>query len=356
MDERMYWVAWSRIAKLGGKRLLAMHEHFGSLAAAWEAPVRALAEVPGLGPGLAAEAAAARQERDPEADWAFVSRPPVQVITWLDPDYPAPLRTIADPPPVLYAMGRLPAWERTVAIVGTRQASTYGLRVARRLARELAALGVVVVSGVAAGVDRAAHEGALAAGDGLTVGVLGCGFHSVFPAANRDLYREIADRACLMTEFPQDVKPLKAHFPLRNRIVSGLCHGVIVVEAKRKSGSLITVDHALEQGRQVFAVPGPVDQEGSEGPHDLLRNGARLVATVEDVLHELGWRLVLAEQPKADNELEQQVINLLGREGRHVDELVAGLGLSAAQAGSLLTIMELKGLVRQGPGMVYERG
>lgn len=149
---------------------------------------------------------------------------------------------------------------------------------------------------------------------------------------------------------------MKAHFPLRNRIVSGLCQGVIVVEAKRKSGSLITVDHALEQGRQVFAVPGPIDQEGSEGPHDLLRHGARLVATVEDVLDELGWTLVPAERPRAESEVEQRVLDLLGREGRHVDELAVGLGLSAAQAGSLLTIMELKGLVRQRPGMVYEQG
>lgn len=352
----MYWVAWSRIPKLGGRRLLSLYRAFGSLEAAWAAPVNRLADVDDFGPKLAIEAAAERKRRDPAAEWRAVARGPVKVYTYVDEGYPAPLRHIPDPPPVLYVMGDMPDWSRAVAVVGTRDASEYGLHVAERLSRDLAALGAVVVSGVAHGIDRAAHEGALAVGDGLTVGVLGGGFKHVYPARNRDLYRLIADHGCLMSEYPPEVPPEKAYFPYRNRVISGLANGVIVVEARRKSGTLHTVDHALEQGKPVFAVPGPIDAEGSEGPHDLIRQGARLVTGVGDVLEELGWVApALPEAPRvtSDDPLEQAILAALLEGPRPVDGVAARTGLDAAHLGGMLTMMELKGLVKSMPGQRY---
>jgi DNA processing protein len=241
-------------------------------------------------------------------------------------------------------------------MVGMRDASQYGERVAFEMAAELATLGAVVVSGVAAGIDRAAHLGALKVPGGLTVGVLGNGFHHVYPAANRRLYRQVADHGCLMSEYPPDVAPEKGYFPLRNRIISGLSRGVVVVEAKRKSGSLITVDHALEQGRQVFAVPGPIDAPGSEGPHDLIRQGARLTSGVADILEELGWVVPKAPAAKkhSDDPLEQSVLDALAEGPRSIDGVASQTGLGAASLGGLLTVMELKGLVRSLPGQRYE--
>ncbi|MFN3430001.1 MAG: DNA-processing protein DprA [Candidatus Sericytochromatia bacterium] len=356
MDERMCWVAWSRIPKLGGRRLTALQAHFGSLEAAWAAPAVQLAAVPDWGPKLAAEAAAARLRQSPEAVWASVVKPSVRIVTWVDPDYPAPLRGLLDPPPVLYVMGELPDWTRAIAMVGMRDASPYGLRVARQLAKELAALGAVIVSGVAHGIDRAAHEGALSVGDGLTAGVLGGGFKYVYPAANRDLYRAIADGGALITEYPYDVEPEKAFFPMRNRIISGLSNGVIVVEARRKSGTLHTVDHALDQGRHVLAVPGPIDSPGSEGPHDLIRQGARLVNGLADVLEEFGWAVAQAPvtPPKtSDNPLEQSILNALAAGPKQLDGVAAQTGLDAPSLGGLLTMMEIRGLVRALPGQRY---
>lgn len=356
MDERYYWVAFSRMPRLGGKRLLALNSHFGSLAAAWHAPVHRLVDVPDIGPILAAEAAAERLKRDPEKEWEAVARPSHQIVTWVDEDYPAPLRTLLDPPPVLYVMGTMPDWSKAVAMVGMRDASEYGAGVARQMASELAALGAVVVSGVAAGIDRAAHEGALRVEGGLTVGVLGNGFNYVYPAANRELYRKLADRGCLLSEYPPATKPEKGHFPMRNRLISGLSCGVIVVEAKRNSGSLITADHAIEQGREVFAVPGPIDSAGSEGPHDLIRQGARLTSGVADVLEELGWVMPKTPGPKktSDDPREQSVLDALAEGPRSLDGVAARTGLGAASLGGVLTMMELKGLVRALPGQRYE--
>jgi DNA processing protein len=334
---------------------LALNTHFGSLEAAWHAPVHRLVDVPDIGPLLAAEAAGERLKRDPAREWAAVTRPEMRVVTWVDDDYPAPLRDIPDPPPVLYVMGVMPDWSKAVAMVGMRDASEYGLRVAGQLAGELAALGAVVVSGVAAGIDRAAHEGALKVPGGLSVGVLGNGFHHVYPAANRLLYRQLANCGCLMSEYPPDVAPEKGYFPLRNRIISGLSRGVVVVEAKRKSGSLITVDHALDQGRQVFAVPGAIDAPGSEGPHDLIRHGARLTSGVADILEELGWVVPKAAAKKhSDDPLEQAVLDVLAEGPRSLDGVASQTGLGAASLGGLLTVMELKGLVRSLPGQRYE--
>lgn len=358
MDERTYWVAWSRAPKLGGRRMLALAAHFGTLEAAWAAPAARLAQVEGIGAGIAAELAAYRQTHDPDAVLAGVESLHWRVVTWADESYPAPLRDLLDPPPVLYVMGELPDWERAIAVVGARSPSAYGRRMTERLSGEFAKLGAVIVSGVASGIDRAAHEGALGAGPGHTVGVLGNGFHHVYPAANRDLYRAIAQGGALITEYPPDVAAQKAHFPYRNRIISGLSRGVVVVEARRKSGSLITVDHALEQGRQVFAVPGPIDSELSEGPHDLIRQGARLLASTHDILEELGWAVTTAPTPaasKGDDPTEQRIYELLAPGKRHIDALASETKLSPGQLGSILVMMELKGYVRTLPGQHYQQ-
>jgi DNA processing protein len=358
MDERAYWVAWSRLPGIAGRRILALQEHFGTLSKAWESPLRDLACVPGIGLKLATEVATQRKWRTPADEWISVDRPPVQVITWLDDSYPAPLRDLSDPPAVLYVLGTLPDWSRAVAIVGNRDASPYGLKIATRFGRELAELGAVVISGVAAGIDRAAHEGALSVPDGLTVGVLGCGFHHVFPASNRTLYRAIADRGALLSEFPPDTKPMKGNFPYRNRLISGLSRGVMVVEAKLQSGSLITVGHALEQGRQVFAVPGPIDSPGSAGPHELINQGARLTTCLADLLQELGWEKIVSKAEAmalSEDAQERAIQEHLALGAKHIDAIALQVGLPAGQLGGLLMVMTLKGLVRSLPGQHYER-
>jgi DNA processing protein len=308
-----------------------------------------------LGPRQSERGPDARRGVVPQQAWADVQRPGQHILCWQDEEFPAPLRLIPDPPAVLYVRGKLPAWERTVGIVGARQASPYGQRVARGLGRDLAALGAVVVSGVAAGIDAQAHHGALEA-SGLTVGVLGCGHDHVYPAGHGRLYAAISSSGALITEHAPDERPTKYSFPRRNRLISGLSQGVVIVEATAKSGSLITADFALEQGKTVFAVPGPIDAPGSEGPHILITSGARLVAGVNDVIEELGWQVERKAKRTSDNPLEQQVLLLLGHSAMDFDDLATRVGLTAASAGHLLMTMELKGLVRRLAAQRYELG
>ena len=277
-------------------------------------------------------------------------------------DYPTRLMQLADPPLVLAVRGWLACSEGlAVAVVGARRASAYGRRVAEELAVGLAGAGVTVVSGLAAGIDAAAHRGALAAG-GETIAVMGTGIDLVYPPAHAPLAGEIAVHGALVSEFPCGAPPLAFHFPRRNRLISGFAAGVVVVEAAERSGSLITVGCALEQGREVFAVPGPVGVAGHRGPHRLIQQGAKLVTTAEDILEELAPALVsrvaTARARAAEASLtavERQVLDALGREGGHVDEVIRRAALSAPATLETLLALELRGVVRQAPGKHFQR-
>ena len=292
--------------------------------------------------------------------------------------YPVSLRNIADPPPLLYVDGELePVDAQAVAIVGSRRATPYGIRVARMLAGELSRLGFTIVSGMARGIDRAAHEIALAAG-GRTLAVLGCGLDVVYPPDHAQLRAQIAEAGAVLTEFPLGSPPLAAHFPRRNRILSGLSLGVVVVEAAEGSGSLITAKLAAEQGREVFAVPGPIDAPTSRGTHGLLKLGAKLTETVDDILEEL---LPQLEQPVMTTSLspdtrcvpsrgsaadarrplmdfspeEQRVYAVVSEDPQSIDELTEQAALASSTVACALLGLELKDAVRQTPGQRYHR-
>jgi DNA processing protein len=284
------------------------------------------------------------------------------VLVWGDADYPALLARIPSPPPLLYLRGDLlPEDAVSVAVVGARRATAYGQDMARELATELARRGVTIVSGLARGIDAAAHQGALEAG-GRTLAVLGCGLDRIYPPEHRELSERVAEAGALCGEFPVGTPPVRANFPRRNRIISGLSLGVVVVEAGVESGALITADHAVEQGREVFAVPGRVHARYSEGCHRLIKAGAKLVDTWEDVLVELLPQVkrrraahpVRAPLPPLSAE-EEQVVALLLAEGQHIDTLIARSGLPSGRVAGVLVGLEMKGVVRQLGGKMFER-
>jgi DNA processing protein len=291
-----------------------------------------------------------------------VARAGIRVIVWGDPEYPRRLQEIASSPPVLYLRGALaPADESAVAIVGARRATAYGETVARELAGELARRGLCIVSGLARGIDAAAHRGALEVG-GRTLAVLGSGLDQIYPAEHQGLAGEVVGRGALLTEFPLGTPPVRLNFPRRNRIISGLSLGVVVVEAGVDSGALITAHHALEQGREVFAVPGRVHARYSEGCNRLIKAGAKLVETWEDVLSELAGQLrpprprrAETPPPPALTPAEQQVYDLLGEGPLHIDALIGRASLAGGRVASALLGLEMKGLVRQLTGKVFER-
>ncbi len=343
----------------------ALLERFGSSGAVLRARPSQLREVPGVGPTLTARITEASKEIDAEAEIERCRAGGVGIVTETDPSYPRSLRDIAAPPAVLFVRGH---WEPRdalgVAIVGTRHASQYGLRQAERLAGSLARAGLTIVSGLARGIDGAAHRGALAAG-GRTVAVLGSGVLNIYPPEHAELAGQIAARGAVISESPPTAEPMRGVFPQRNRIISGLALGVIVIEAGEHSGALITARHALEQGREVFAVPGRIEDRGSLGCHRLIRDGARLVQSPEDVLEELGP--LVAPAPMDDgrtvhhpaelllNETETQVLGAIGCDATPVDRIVADTRLSAAQILATLSVLEMRHLIRRLSGATVVR-
>jgi len=276
----------------------------------------------------------------------------VTVLTWLHQAYPSLLRSIAQPPPVLYVRGEITAADQfAVAVVGTRHASVYGKEVARRMATGLAQNGVTVVSGLALGIDGIAHKAALDAG-GRTLGVLGCGLDIIYPAEHRELANRIAASGALISDYPLGTKPEALNFPPRNRIISGLSLGTLIIEASLQSGALITHRFSLEQGRETFAVPGNIYNQNSSGTNALLQRGeAKLVSCVEDILEELNLTMIAQQSEVAqavpETPTEQNLLACVGHEPLHIDEIVRHSGLSTAVVSSTLCMMELKGLVRR---------
>jgi DNA processing protein len=283
----------------------------------------------------------------------------IEIVTWDESLYPYNLKNISNPPVILYYRGDIEvAGQICLAVVGSRAASVYGRNVARKLARELAEAGIVIVSGMARGIDSEAHQGALEAGK--TIAVLGSALNVIYPPENRKLFQEIITSGAVISEFPLHTHPEPANFPLRNRIISGLCRGVIVVEGKEKSGALITADFALEQGRDVFAVPGPINSKTSAGPNNLIKQGAILVTGIEDILEEYydinrtpgtlrQDRLLLLD----DN--EKLVLEQLAHESLHFDELIQNCGLEIGTLSTVLFKLEFEGIIKSLPGNYYVR-
>jgi len=364
IDSYRDWILLSKVPSLGPKRSRELVRYFGSPGKVLSAPVKRLMEVPGIGKEVALSIAGARESMDVEKDLEYMDEAGITLVSFQDSLYPVNLRAISNPPFLLYVRGELRKEdESAVAIVGTRRATTYGKLTARRLARDLGRRGVTIVSGMARGIDTAAHQGALEVG-ARTIAVLGCGIDVVYPPENRELMEEIVKNGAVISEFPLGTLPEAPNFPQRNRIISGLSKGVVVVEAPLRSGALITVDFALEQGREVFAVPGQVNSPTSQGVNRLIKEGAKLVESVEDVMEELRFSFYKDQAPMKEAEErgrslsseEKKIFSLLKDVPVHIDFIISGSGMSASKVAAVLVDLQLKGLIRELPGKLFVKG
>lgn len=368
------WLSLVLVSGIGPALAGRLLDRFQTPRRIFDAPPDTLRSIPGLGPKTIArlqDPAVLSKIRDQAEDQlAWLARSGTTVLTCQDPEFPSRLLHIHDPPLLLFCRGRLELLSLpAVAVVGSRAATGYGERVARELGRGLADHGIVVLSGMALGIDGAAHRGALDS-SGLTIGVLGCGINVIYPRQHEALFTEVGRRGLLVSEYGPGIGPARFRFPARNRIVSGLGLGVVVVEAGDRSGALITARMALEEGREVFAVPGRVDSFRSRGTHELLRQGATLVSSVEDILEEL--RFVCA--PPVDRKVnggpcfgpeteggeglspeEARVLAGLDVYPRDIDSLARAAGLPPSRLHGILLQLEIRGRVRQLPGQQYER-
>lgn len=363
LGERDLWLAVSQVPGIGPRAFYQILDIFGTMTEFWHRPsaeIKTLMSI--LREQQLQELLAARERFDLYKMMDEIKQANVKLVTLLDDHYPARLKTIFDPPPVLFYRGNL-AEEKilpAVAIVGARKATPYGREISSRFASELAQNGVTIVSGLARGVDSAAHRGTLA-GNGRTIAVLGCGLDVIYPPENRRLYDEIANKGVLLSEFPLGAPPDSRHFPRRNRIISGLSQAVLVIEAAANSGSLITADFALEQGREVFAVPGPITSRLSFGTNNLIRQGARLVQKASDIIEELGLKAMPIDRGQiAMPELSQTEIKIYECFGEstasiHIDQLVRDSKLTVPEVTAILMMLELKGLIGQLAGKMFYR-
>ncbi|MFC2071319.1 DNA-processing protein DprA [Chloroflexota bacterium] len=351
-----YWVGFSRVSGIGRVRFSQLENYFGSLENAWKATSAELKRS-GLDSGSIRAITSWRPKISLETEMEKLERYGVKVFTWHDQDYPARLKEIYDYPPLLYIRGSLlPEDEWCLAVVGTRRATVYGRQVAEEIAADLARSKITIVSGLAKGIDSVAHHSALEAG-GRTIAIFACGLDVVYPGENADLARRIMQQGALVSEYPLGTRPRADNFPRRNRIMSGLSLGVLVVEAGETSGAVITANLALEQNREVFAIPGSILSPASRGTNHLIQEGAKLVSDYTDILEELNLTAVAQQvemkelMPPSDT--ESLLLKQLGAEPAHIDEVCRSSGLSISTVSSTLAMMELKGLVKQVGAMNY---
>lgn len=362
MNEREAYIALNMMEGIGPVTVRALVEELGSVEAIFDASAIQLARVSGVGQATADRICRNAREVDVVKEIDSAAETGTRIIAYSESEYPEQLRTIYSPPLALYIRGELRRGDiHSIAVVGTRRVSHYGRYCTEKLSSQLANSGYTIVSGLARGVDTVAHESALAAG-GRTIAVMGSGMNHIFPESNSDLAEKIAESGAVLTEFPLGRQPDKTTFPMRNRIVSGLSVGVLVVEAGIKSGAIITANQALEQGRSVFAVPGRIDSSLSKGTHDLIRNGARLVEDAEDILAEyefLPYAVPMAAHStkRREPELsadEKKLLDLLADGESDIDTLTRRSGFDAASVGSLLLSLEMKKTVKMLPGRIVE--
>ncbi|MFC1621671.1 DNA-processing protein DprA [Candidatus Omnitrophota bacterium] len=370
MTDTERFLILNMIEDLGSVRTQALLEHFGSPEKIFEAGEKDFERVAGIGSKIASKIWHGIREIDVSGELKLVREHKIKIVTILDKDYPENLKNIYDPPVVLYVKGEIiPEDDLAIAIVGSRQASFYGMKTAERFGFELAARGITVVSGLARGIDVSSHKGALKA-KGRTLAILGSGLMNIYPKEHRRIAEEVSENGAVISEYPMLTIPDKGNFPKRNRIINGLSKGVVVVEAAQRSGALITADCALQEGREVFAIPGKVDSNTSKGANKLIKQGAKLAETVDDILEELNLSNLsdLVGRSKSDlrgrtgihnnkeylpprlDKYESLVYNLLTSEPQHIDELSAVLKLKVNDISSILLNLEMKKLIRQLPG------
>lgn len=354
MKEKLYTLWLSSIPGVGNKSCLNLIRYFGSAENVYHCSYTELAESGVVREQIARSISEQRNLESADNYLKYMKENGIKVYTIHENEYPENLKNIYDPPTVLYVKGDIKTEDSlAVGIVGSRKASEYGLKAAERIAFRLAELGITVVSGMALGIDSAAHRGALAA-EGRTFAIFGCGLKYIYPMSNYRLSREIQKSGALISEYPFDTEVFAPQFPARNRIISGMSLGVIVVEAGEKSGSLITADFALEQGRDVFAVPGNISSPNSKGTNELIKNGAKLVSKIEDIIEELNLNIICKENNTGNNNVildinsdESRILAFLKNRSGDKDEIAAGTGLQPGKVMAAVTKLELKGLIEQ---------
>lgn len=355
-DWKQFWVGFNHVKGIGPARMRALLGRFGDAQSAWNASRRELEEA-GLHPKIIDNLMLVKQSAIVDQVWAKLVSSGIHLLTWEDQQYPRSLREIDQSPPVIYVRGQLSSLEHPiVAVVGTRRITQYGRQVTKELGTELALRGVTVVSGMARGVDAAAHQAVMDAG-GSTLAVLGSGVDQIYPPEHRKMAERIAETGAVISDYPIGTLPEAGNFPPRNRIISGLSRAVVIIEAGEKSGALITAAYAAEQGKEVFAVPGGIYSPQSRGSNQLIQEGAHIYLNPQELFEVLDLKKAdsfnSARAVLPANATEAQLFSLLGREPLHVDELQLVSGLPVEVVSSSLTMMELKGMVRQIGSMRY---
>ena len=356
MENTIFWIGFNLVKGIGAVRFKALLDYFGDARTAWQAPPQAL-QAAGLSPKLVENLLKIRSQVSLELVWERMQTQGINILTWEDENYPRRLKDIDQPPPVLYLRGDLtPGDEWAVAIVGTRRITSYGRQVTEEVASTLARNGVTVVSGLARGVDAVAHQAALNAG-GRTLAVLGNGVDRIYPPENRRLAEQIISQGALISDYPLGTPPEGTNFPPRNRIISGLALAVVVVEAGLDSGALITSTFAVEQGRDVFAVPGSILAHQSKGTNRLIQDGAHPLLDPQEILEVLNLTMVTEHRSARlvlpTDSTEAQLLQILSSEPLHVDDIHAKTDMPIEKVSATLAMMELKGMVRQVGGMHY---
>ena len=358
-DDLKYWVAFSRIQRVGAVRAGLLDDYFDNMADAWKAGAADL-KAAGLDTGTVTSIVNGRPAIDPDGEIEKLRKAGVKAYSWRDEDYPARLKEVDDKPPVLYVRGELrPEDEWAVAVVGTRRATPYGRQAAEHFSTDLARHKITVVSGLARGIDAIAHRSALSAG-GRTIAVLACGLDLVYPPEHAKLAQEVAQQGALISDYPLSTQPRSEYFPRRNRILSAVSLGVLVVEGDVDSGALITARMAIDQNREVFAVPGSIYSPTHRGANQLIREGeARLVTKTEDILEELNLTMATHQMELRDvvpaDQTEAALLKVLSSQPVHIDEVQRVSGLPIASVSSTLALLELKGMVRQVGPMSFVR-
>lgn len=353
-----YWVAFSRVSTIGPIRFNKLLNYFPDIKTAWQAPFGELLKA-GLEEKTAEELVLKRQGINPREEWEMVEEKNIKVITIRDANYPLLLREIYNAPYLIYYQGDLKNINNDfhIAVVGTRKPSSYGSQVTEEISAQLAQSKITITSGLALGVDSLAHLSAVN-NDAATIAVLGSGVDNIYPISNRYLTDKIIKNGgAIISEYPLGTLPLKHHFPARNRIISGLSLGVLIIEAGENSGALITARYALEQNREVFAVPGNIYNKNSTGPNNLIKMGARPITSAMDILETLNLEqseiFISNQKIIADTPTEEKLLQFLSKEPKHIDELARQTKLNASEAASSLTMMEMKGKVKNLGGMNY---
>ncbi len=367
MERLLPWLALKGVPGLGDLLCKRLVDRFGAPEQIFLAHRDALLEVPGMTPKLVSALSMNRVSDQSRRDLDLAAKKNYRIFTLADEEYPALLREIPDPPLLLYCCGTLDGRAGCISVVGSRKPTSYGLSATRSLCSELASCGVTIVSGMARGIDTAAHQGALSGG-GKTIAVLGSGLERIYPPENRRLFHDIAQNGAVISEFPLEEKPLPHNFPKRNRIIAGMSLGTVIVEAAHKSGSLITARLAAEQGREVFAVPGSIQSPKSAGAHTLIKQGAKLVEHAGDILEEIGP--LIAAVPREDAKAADspppeacptlspdasQILQVLEPYPTHIDDLVRKLSMDPGQLAGILLRLEVEGRVQQLPGKFFIR-